>query len=208
MVEAWVEAPDDVLHEVGVGDGRAEIAELIDHCLHLGALRQHGQIALEEGTKFRVEVDESRGSVVAEEIMNAPPQRVRRVVVGGDGGEEIRGKAIVEPGQDGTISQDPIGVALWSSSAVDVIAEAVLAEDGGERAYPGGVVGLVEIQHNGHTRLNVDAMNDGRGSWYGGDAQRVGNVAGIVGGGGGGHGGSGGGAEKFRIADRLIPCKQ
>ena len=103
--------------------------------------------------------------------------------------------------------------------AVDVVAEAILAEDGSKRAHPGGVVGLVEIQHDGDARLNVDPMDDGRSSGGSGNTQHVGDDgAGVVGVRGGGRGrgghGDGGGDElkeqqrKIRIVDHLIPCKR
>ena len=89
VVEPRVEAADDVLHQIGVGDGRAEVTKPIGHCLHASAVGKDGQIALEEGSELGVEVDSPSRSVVAEDLADAAPERVGRVVIGGDGGEEV-----------------------------------------------------------------------------------------------------------------------
>ena len=94
---------------------------------------------------------------------------------------------------------DPVVVALRSGT-VDVIAEAILAKDGGEGSSPGDVVRLVEVEDDRHAVEDVDPMDNRRGGWFGLDAERVRElrlgvgvvVGGQRGGGRGAHGGAGG----------------
>ena len=56
---------------------------------------------------------------------------------------------------------DPVVVALRSGT-VDVIAEAILAKDGGEGSSPGDVVRLVEVEDDWHAVEDVDPVDNRR----------------------------------------------
>lgn len=52
VVEARVESPNVVLHEITIGDESVEVTKTAHHGLHASAVRQHGEIALQEGAKL------------------------------------------------------------------------------------------------------------------------------------------------------------
>jgi len=54
-----------------------------------------------------------------------------------------------------------------------VIAEAILAEDGGEGWSPGDVVRLVEVEDDRHAVEDVDPVDNRRSGRFGLDAERV-----------------------------------
>jgi hypothetical protein len=85
-----------------------------------------------------------------------------------------------------------------------VIAETILAEEGGEGARPGDVVRLVEVEDDRDTVEDVDAVKNRWGGGLSLDAESVGKPGlgvGVVvgrrrGRGGGAHGGANGGAAE------------
>ena len=97
MLEAGVQTADDVLDEIVAGDRRVEVAEAISHGFHACAVCEHRHVALDKALKFCVEVDGARVLVRPEQITDAALERVRGVVIGGDGDEEVGGDAIVKP---------------------------------------------------------------------------------------------------------------
>lgn len=101
---------------------------------------------------------------------------------------------VVEPGDDGAVVLHPVVVAL-RRGAVDVIAETILAEEGGEGARPGDVVRLVEVEDDRDTVEDVDAVKNRWGGGDGLDADGVGKPRLSVGVAVGRHGGRGGGAR-------------
>ena len=84
-----------------------------------------------------------------------------------------------------------------------MIAQPVLAEDGGEGASPGDVVGFIEVEDDRHAVEDVDAVDDGRCSGLGLDAEGVreeGLSVGVaVGARGGGRRGAHGGTEWWNV---------
>ena len=54
-----------------------------------------------------------------------------------------------------------------------MVAESELAKDGGEGARPGDVVGVVEVEDDGHAVEDVDAVDDRRCGRFGLDAECV-----------------------------------
>ena len=97
MLEAGVQTADDVLDEIVAGDRRVEVAEAISHGFHARAVCEHRYVALDKALKFCVEVDDACVLVRPEQITDAALERVRGVVIGGDGDEEVGGDAIVKP---------------------------------------------------------------------------------------------------------------
>ena len=133
---------------------------MIRHGLHVSAVGEIRQISLHERPELGVEVDGTSSSIVAEDVVDAMPQGVGRVVVVGDGGEEIRRDAAIQPGDDRAVILHPVGVFLRSNGAIYVVAKTILAEHGGNGAYPGGLVGLIEVEDDGDMRLDVDAVDN------------------------------------------------
>jgi hypothetical protein len=159
VVKTRVEATNDVVDEILVADRSAEAGKAIRHDLHARAIVKDGQVTLVEVAEFGAEVDGAHVLVVAEEIADGAPEGVRGVVVLGHHGEELGRDPIVEPGNDGAIVLDPIVVALRRGT-VDVITEAILAENRGEGSSPGDVVGLVEVEDDRHAVEDVDPMDN------------------------------------------------
>lgn len=145
VMKARVQTVDDVLDVVIAGDRRTEIVETISHGFHVHAVREHDHVPLDEALKFSIEVDVACVLVGPEQIMNAVQEGVRDVW---RGGEEVGGDAIVQPRDNGAIILNLVRIARWIS-AVNVVTKPVLAKDQ-ERVSPGGEVGVVEIQHDGH----------------------------------------------------------
>jgi hypothetical protein len=154
-----VEAADDVVGEILVVDRSAEAGKLIRHDLHARAVVKNGQVTLVEVAEFGAEVDSSRVLVVAEEIVDGAPEGVRGVGVLRHHGAEFGRDPVVEPGNDGVIVLDLVVVALRPRT-VDVIADAILAEDGGEGSSPGNVVRLVEVEDDRHAVEDVDPVDN------------------------------------------------
>jgi hypothetical protein len=146
-VQTRVEAANNVVDQVLVIDRRIKSTQAIGHGLHAGAVVKHREIALIDATNLHAEVDRPRGLVVAEQGAHA------RL-------EELGGDVVVELGDD--ILQ-PVAFAL-GRGFIDVVTEAVLAEDSEERTHLGSVVGIVEIKDDRNARLDVDAVGDGRRS--------------------------------------------
>jgi len=144
MMEMMVEAVDDVVDEVFVVHRSTKAGEAVCHDFHAGAVVEDGEVTLVEVAELDAEVDGAGVFVVAEEVADAVPDGVVCVGVLRDHGEELGGDMVVEPGNNGTVVLHPIIVAL-SRSAVDVIMEPVLTEDGGEGVSPGNIVRIIEI---------------------------------------------------------------
>ena len=172
MVETRVEAADDVVDEVFVIHQSTEVSEAVCHDLHVGAVVEDGEVALVEVAELGAEVDGASVLVVAEEVADAAPDGVGGVGVLGDHGEKLGGDAVVEPGDNGAVVLHPVVVAL-GRRAVDMITEPVLAEDGGEGTSPGDVIGIIEVENDGHSVEDVDAVDDGRCGRFGLDAECV-----------------------------------
>lgn len=66
---------------------------------------------------------------------------------------------------------DSVVVTLRRTGVVDVVAEAVLAEDSGERAHPRRVVRLVQIKNERYMGLDVDPVHNGRSCGRGGEGR-------------------------------------
>jgi hypothetical protein len=148
-MQARVEAADDVVDEIFVVHRSTKTGKAIGHDLHAGAVVEDDEVALVEVAELSAEVDGAGVLVVAEEVADTTPDGVGGVGVLRDHGEELGGDTVVEPGDDGAVVLHPIVVAL-SCSAVDMIMEPVLTEDGGEGASPGDIVRVIEIQDDRH----------------------------------------------------------
>ena len=133
MMKSRVEAADDVVNEVLVVHRSTKAGETICHDFHARAILENGEITLVEIPELGAEINSASILVVAEEVADAAPEGVRGVGVLRDHGEELGRNAVVEPRDNGAVVLHPVVVA-FGLGAVDMIAQPVLAEDGGERA--------------------------------------------------------------------------
>jgi hypothetical protein len=173
MMETGVEAADDVVDEVFVRHRCAKAGKAIRHDLHAGAVVEDGEVSLVEVAELSAEVDGAGVLVVTEEVADAALDGVGGVGVLRDNREKLGGDAVVEPGDEGAIVLHPVVVAL-GRRAVDMIAEPVLAEDGGEGTIPDDVIGIIEVEDDGHSVEDVDAVDDEQSSGLSLDAKHVG----------------------------------
>lgn len=146
VMDAWVQTVDDVLDEVValllIGEMRSPRRSAMASC---ACVHEHDLVALDEASKFSIEVDGVCVLVLPEQIMDAAREGVHGVFIGGNGGKKVGGDAIVKPLDDGTIVLNPVRISSRRSGAIDVVAKLVLAKDGGEYASPSGEVGVIEV---------------------------------------------------------------
>jgi hypothetical protein len=155
-----IEAAKEVEDLAGLGDGVADVAEIVGEALELGAVIVNTQVALLQTAKFGLEVDSSLELVVAEEGLNIAPESERRSVRLVDDLENRLSDGVIEPIDDAMINLTPFRRSLghgWRGA--DVIFNSELAKNRIEETTPLAVVGIVEIKKNRDVGTNVHSLN-------------------------------------------------
>ena len=157
MAKIGAEAGEDVVHQIGVCDVPAEIAEAIRERLQARAVGGDGHVALLLTVELVVEVDGASHCVVEKEVLDAAPDRVRRVVRSEDEGEDLLRDCGVQPRDDGVLVLDPLWIIVERVDVtVDVVEGAKLAERDDEEAAPHGVRRPLQVEGDLHLLLDDD----------------------------------------------------
>ncbi|CAD6225601.1 unnamed protein product [Miscanthus lutarioriparius] len=109
--------------------------------------------------------------IVAELVVHASPDLVRRGLGSAHDVTHIFGDGDVDPAEDALVHDVPVGIMAlevgWRLG--DMEGEVEFAEEGIHEAAPFIVVGVSEGKNDGNMRLDVHRLeNDGRGSGDGG----------------------------------------
>jgi hypothetical protein len=107
-LELHVEAPNDVEDESAVGDGLAEVAEVLGLALVEPAIIGDGEVTLTEGAKVGVGVQGARGLIPEELGLDGELDVASRGAMLGDGVGEVVGDGAEEPGAHHAIHPHPV----------------------------------------------------------------------------------------------------
>jgi hypothetical protein len=125
--------------------------------------------------EVRLQVHHALEFIVAEQAFDVVPDCEGGGARFIDGVEDTFGDRRVEPIGDAMVVHHPIGVALvdrWRGE--DMGLEAELAEDGVDESSPLVVVGLLDVEDDGHMGTNVHLLDQGcQGRWRGDDVGGV-----------------------------------
>jgi hypothetical protein len=108
-LEPLVETPNDVEDEGAVGDGLAEVAEVLGLALVEPAIIGDREVTLTEGAKIGVGVQGARGLIPEELGLDGEPDVASRGAVLGDGVGEVVGDGAEEPCAHHAIHPHPVG---------------------------------------------------------------------------------------------------
>jgi hypothetical protein len=100
MAVPRTEAAEEVENLTGLGDGMADVAQIIGEALELGAVVVDAQVTLLDAAELRLEVDSTLELVVAEERLDVAPEGERRGVRLVDDVEDGLLDGVVEPIDD------------------------------------------------------------------------------------------------------------
>lgn len=209
VLEALVEAAQNVVDEIAFLHMAAEVAELIGHLLQLGRVFDHREVALHETVKLIAKVGGAGVAVAAEERPEGAPEGTRRVVALLDDFQSRGRHGGVVPGDDGEVVEMPVGGDL-RPRAVDVVEQAELGERAEELAAPQPVILLLVVENDQDMITDAKRLDGLGGNGLGCNGQTK-----VLVGVGTGRGGVGGGAhgrrEVGRAAEamdlRLIQCQ-
>jgi hypothetical protein len=164
QLEVLVEAGDEAQRELFVGDGSADVGQLIGDGLHLAAVRHDSHVALKSVLELLVEADLVALRVLGEEVLEPLSGGVGGAVRRQDNVLQLVGDAGVHPEDDVNVGGVPRGIGEERRRLrLDVIAGVVLGEDGEEEVPPLAVVpgGGVELELD--VTGDIDAVGGGRG---------------------------------------------
>jgi hypothetical protein len=154
-----IESPQQVEHLARFRDWVADVVEVVGEGLEAGAVVGDAHVALLQRAELGFKVHSVLKLVVTEQALDS--------VLDGEGGgahvvDDVRDTLVdggAEPIHHTVVVEDPVGVALVQRRrGEDVRSEPELAEDGVEEAPPLAVVRLVEVEDDGHVRVDVDLL--------------------------------------------------
>jgi hypothetical protein len=150
-----------------VRDRLANIVESVRESLEAVEVGGDGEITLDERAELDFEVDGTRHLVVEEEVANQHVDIVGGLILCHDDAEDLLADGAIQPGADDEVLPLPLGgaVGLWGLDE-DVVGELVFAEEDGDEHALLAVVGLAEVEDDGHVRLDaghVHGEGGGRG---------------------------------------------
>jgi hypothetical protein len=165
MAVPRTEAAEEVENLTGLGDGMADVTQIVGEALELGAVVVDAQVALLDAAELRLEVDSMLELVVAEERLDVAPEGERRGVRLVDDVEDGLLDGVVEPIDDAMIDLAPLRRTLrqWRRGA-DVVGNPELAENGLEETAPPaviGVIGVVKLKEDRDMRTDVHRLENG-----------------------------------------------
>lgn len=192
VLEALIEATQDVVNQFAILDAMAEITQSASHLFQPRGVVDNGEVALDEAVGLVEEVGDPGVAVAAEERTERAPEGVRRVLTILDDLQGRGGDRGVVARQDDEVVEDPIRGGV-SRRAGDMVGEAELGEGGEKLAAPEAIVLLLIVQGEQDVITNPQALNLNGGKGLGGHGEVElligGGLAGRGDRGGGGHGG-------------------
>ncbi|XP_039831974.1 uncharacterized protein LOC120692666 [Panicum virgatum] len=146
MGEALVEASADAEDECPIGDDLTEGAGVVGHLLHAATVVGDGEVALDEVTEFRLQLDGARLPVAEEEGLDGEPGVLGRGALGGDDLGEVVGEGPEDPGLDNAVHACPVRGCNSRGVEVDVILDGELAEGEQKLITPSVEVTGVDVE--------------------------------------------------------------
>jgi hypothetical protein len=145
----------------------ADVEERVGESLEAVAVGGDGNITLDERAELGFKVDSARHLVVEEEVADQHVDIVGGLILRHDDVEDLLADGAVQPGADDEVLPVPLGGAVGLRGLdEDVVGELVFAEEDGDEHAPLAVVGLPEVEDDGHVRLDagyVHGEGGGRG---------------------------------------------
>jgi hypothetical protein len=149
-LEPLVETPIDVEDERAVGDGLAEVAEVLCLVLVEPAIVGDGEVTLTEGAEVSVGVQGACGLVPKELRLDGEPDVTSKGTMLGDGVGEVADDGAEEPCAHHAIHPHPVGGGWDDDIQQNVALQGVAPEGEEEGLTPPGVEGrrAVEAERN------------------------------------------------------------
>jgi hypothetical protein len=164
--EPFVETADDVEDEGAVGDGLAEVAEVLSLALVAPAIVSDGEIALTEGPEVGVGVQGARGLIPEELGLNGEPNVAGGGAMLGDGVGEVVGDGAEEPSPHDTVHANPVGGVGSGGVREDMALQGVPPKGEEEGLAPPSIEGggpveaewdeEADVLHGGRLRVEVE----------------------------------------------------
>jgi hypothetical protein len=164
MFEAGIQTTEKVKNLTGLGDGMANIAQIVDEVFELGAVVVDAHVALLKTAKLGFEIDGTLELVVAEQSLNVTLESKGRVMWLMNNVEDRFLDSVVKPIDDAMIDLSPFRRALSKRRrGANMVGDAKFAKDGLEKAPPLAIVGFLELKEDRDMRTNVHHLkNSGR----------------------------------------------
>jgi hypothetical protein len=160
--ELGAEAAQGVDDEVLIGDWMTDVDKSVSKALEAAAVIPNGKIALLQAVEVLESVDGALRGIVEEEATNGEPGGVsRRSAVEHHVANRL-GHGEVDPRDDAVVDLSPLDVVqacLCVDGAVDMVEKTELAKGEFEERAPGGIIGLLKIQHVRHMVANVEDLH-------------------------------------------------
>jgi hypothetical protein len=164
VAEFLGQATEEVQNLAWLGDGVADVAQVVGELLELVALVRDGQIPLDNIAELSFEKNGALQFVVAEEALVVRPNGVGRSIGLVDEVEDILGDGCVDPVGDTAVDLLPFSIAIKNGGrGAHMADEAKFAEDRVKKAAPLAVIRLKEIKKNGDMVADVDGLQHGEG---------------------------------------------
>ena len=174
------EAAEEVEDLAWLRDGVADIPELIDEALELGAVIMDGEVALLHAAELSFQENSALKLVVAEVALDVGPEGEGGDVRLVDEVEDVGGNGGVDPIDKAAVNLPPLGVALSDRCRrADMVLKPELAKHRIKAAAPLTVVGGGVVEDDGNVVADVHRLNDGGRGWL----RRSGVVEVAIGGG-------------------------
>jgi hypothetical protein len=154
-LEPLVETPADVEDERAIGDGLAEVAEVLCLALVEPAIVDDREVTLTEGAEVGVGVQGAHGLVPEELRLDGEPDVASRGTMLGDGVGEVVDDGAKEPCVHHAIHPHPVGGGWDSDIRQNVALQGVAPEGEEEGLAPPGVEGRRAIKAERNQEADV-----------------------------------------------------
>ena len=162
-----VEATKEVEHLARLGDGVADVAQLIGELFQLGEVGVDGHVALLQGAQLGLQVDGALQLVVLEDTDDGFPEGEHVVATAVDDVEDALGDRGEDPVDDAGVDHTPLaGAVLVGGDVADMALKTEFAERGVEEEEPLAEVSFVHVEDDRHMMTDgdpLDAIGVGRG---------------------------------------------
>ena len=166
-----VEAAEKIQHLARLGDGVADVTQLVGDALQLGTVVVHRHVALLERAQLGFEEAGTLQLIVMEEGLDGVPEGESVMVVTAHDIVDALGDRCEDPVDDAGINPAPLAIAdVVRCSGVDVVLQPELAEGGLEEMTPLTEVAVVHLKNDGNMVADGDPLDLGGGGWSDGEA--------------------------------------
>jgi hypothetical protein len=163
VTEFLVQPAEKIEHLARLGDGVADVAEVVGELLQLGAVVGDGEIPLNDAAEFGLKKHGALHLIDPEKAFNVGPDGEGGCVGLVDEVEDALGDGVVDPIDETTVDLTPFRVAVDNGRRrTDMGDEAKLAEHRVDEATPLTVVGIKEIELNRDMVADVHRLHDGK----------------------------------------------